>query len=584
MSAKDRHYKPRRFRDESDNTADKKLRGSVSSKKYMVQREEASDDLNNKAAREVKIPSRVRVPDDDIAVKSASKSPVTRAEKLIEDISAEKAAPAATDAPAEKPAETAKASENDTAAAKQPTEQSAAETAVKADVKTETPEEQPVAEKTAEATNEAKAPISDDDIDYVMPTHRSKKHKKHRSHSSDSDRSVTLAKSIDEVDPDYDEGYVFEEDDNPDKHTSLKQGKKKKRKKSKVKVVLISILCVILALIVGVVSTFFIMREIGRSKMHDYNKIDISAPSRDESGNAIDTLDATGRVIKYDGVSYEFNDNIMSVAFIGVDNGSRGEENLQMSDAIYILAIDTKTGSIKILGISRDTMADIDIYSSEGKFIDTEKRQMAYAHAYSGDGVTGGQNTLTSLSRLFYGLPLKDYFAINLDALHTLNDAIGGVTLTSSMTFVSADTGRTINEGETVTLSGKEAEQYIRNRDKSELESNNDRMQRQQEYIRAFISSIFPAAKKDISVVTNLYNAIKSNSDSTLDLTKITYIASTALSHMKNASDIQYLNLKGKITKGENAEMYPSNEETIRTMLDVFYKPIQFESIKETEK
>ncbi|MBR1533963.1 MAG: LCP family protein, partial [Ruminococcus sp.] len=271
---------------------------------------------------------------------------------------------------------------------------------------------------------------------------------------------------------------------------------------------------------------------------------------------------------------YELNDDIVSLTFIGADAGDGDNSHLQMADAIYILALDTKTGGVKILGISRDTMADVDLYSDEGKFIDTERLQMAFSYAYGSDTVTGGRNTATSLSRLFYGLPFNDYFAINMNALITLNDTIGGVTLTSSMTFRSPIDGRTISEGETVTRHGKEADYYVRHRDTERLDSNNDRMQRQQEYIRAFIGSVIPAAKKDISVVSNLYNEIQVNSDSTLDLSKMTYLASTAVSKLNSATDIEYLSLRGEITEGEFAEMNVDNKTTIRTMLDVFYKPL----------
>ena len=279
-------------------------------------------------------------------------------------------------------------------------------------------------------------------------------------------------------------------------------------------------------------------------------------------------------MITYDGVTYELNEDLIAVTFIGVDDGQGEEADLRMSDAIYILTADTVTGKVGILGISRDTMADIDLYSEGGAFVDTEKKQMAYAYAYGNEKVSGGKNTNTSISRLFYGLPFNNYFAINMNALITLNDTIGGVTLTSSMTFTSPIDGRTINEGETVTLHGKEAERYVRSRDTEVLDSNNARMQRQQEYIRAFLQSIVPAAKKDISVITKLYDEIKVNSDSSLDIAKMTYIASTALTKLRNASDIEYVSLKGEITAGEHAEMNISNENAIRTMLDVFYTPL----------
>lgn len=626
MSAKDRHYKPRRFREESVNAAEDKLKNSRSAAKYMVKANEeiaaepGSD--NDTAPKQVRFPSKVNVPaeepvsrrssrrnytvtgnrykamvisdepvDDALRTKRVVRSsvdaksdepevvipgeaeaaakvkrtPASVEPELVEEIAAAKAAEAVVAEAVAAEADAQTDDKNDAQTSEKEADehneaQPEAETEAQPETRSETNAEEGSEEETEKAAEDK--PL-DDSLDYVMPyRHRHRSH--HHDHSSHHSSTGESSKSADGEE---------EWDDNPDDY--IQPQPKRKHKNSKVSKVLISILCVILALVVGVVSTFFIMREIGRKKMHNYDKIEINAPAKDESGNAIDTIDATGRVIKYNGVSYAFNDNVVSIAFIGTDEGTDKNEGKEMGDAIYVLAVDAKTGSTKILGVSRDTMSDVDVYSDEGKFIDTEKLQMTYAYSFKGTNVTGGQNTLTTISRLFYGLPMNDYFAINLSALKTLNDAIGGVTLTSSMTFESPEDGRTILEGETVTLRGAEAEKYVRSRDIAELESNNDRMARQQEYIRAFIASIFPAAKKDISVVSNLYGAIKENSDSTLDITKLTYIASMALSHMKSASDIEYINLSGKIVEGKNAEMYVSNEDAIKTMLDVFYTPMQ---------
>ena len=611
MSAKDRHYKPRRFKEETVNAAEDKLKKSRSAAKYMVNADEEiatePGSESNGASKQVRFPSKVNVPADEpvsrlyprrrnyTATENRRKPMVTGDDPIADlprterdDISSadtkitepEVMIPAAAAVVAEDlrrasasaepdiveeivadESVEAKAEAEDKTDSQTPDKEADEHTEAQPEAETEAQYEKGSDEET-EKTAEDKTP--DDTLDYVMPYHH--EHRGHRHHHRSSHHSSSGISSVDE---DGEDAW----DDNPDDY--VQEEPKPKRKKSKVSKVLISILCVILALVVGVVSTFFIMREIGRKKMHNYDKIEINAPAKDESGRAIDTIDATGRVIKYNGVSYAFNENVVSITFIGTDEGTDRNEGKEMGDAIYVLAVDAKTGSTKILGISRDTMSDVDVYSDEGKFIDTEKLQMTYAYSFKGTNVTGGQNTLTTISRLFYGLPINDYFAINLNALKTLNDSIGGVTLTSSMTFKSPEDGRTILEGETVTLHGAEAEKYVRSRDTKELESNNDRMARQQEYIRAFIASIFPAAKKDISVVSNLYGAIKENSDSTLDITKLTYVASMALSHMKSASDIEYINLSGKIVEGKNAEMYVSNEDAIKTMLDVFYTPMQ---------
>ncbi len=413
----------------------------------------------------------------------------------------------------------------------------------------------------------ASDPASETAFDYVIPSESYKEHHKHRHrHRHRTPEEITAAAEKDEKAM---EGYVFVDSGSRHHHRRHRRRRMKRWKK-----VLLIIVSVILAIIIALVGAFFVFHELGRRSMHNYDDVAVEIPTEDESGNDIIAVDKTGRVITYNGMSYALNEDLISLTFIGADDGSEQEEGLRMSDAIYIAAIDTKKGTVKILGVSRDTMAYVDVYSGDGKYVDTEKQQIAYSYAYGNDVVSGGENTNAALSRLFFGLPMKDYFAINMDALTTLNDAIGGVTLTSSITFISPEDGRTISEGETVTLHGAEAERYVRTRDSEQLDSNNSRMQRQQEYIRGFMNSIVPAAKKDLSVITNLYSAVTENSDSSLNLPKITYIASTALSKLSSASDIEYINLTGEITAGEFAEMNITTEEALTKMLDVFYTPL----------
>ncbi len=415
-----------------------------------------------------------------------------------------------------------------------------------------------------------KAVLADDSFDYIVPQESYKKHSSRRRVSRHSGNTRTATKEELEA---ADEGYVFTA---VEKHGRKRHRHRKHwfRYQPRWKKVLIVVTSVILAMVIAFGGTFLILREIGRRSIHHYDDFAVTTPSADEKGNEIIKADNSGRVITYNGMSYQLNENLINIVFIGVDEGSEENAGLQMADAIYTLAFDTKTGSVKVLSISRDTMADVDLYSEQGKYIDTERMQLAFSHAYKGEGVTGGRNTTISISRLFYGLPLENYFAINMDALITLNDTIGGVTLTSSMTFTSPVDGRIINEGETVTLHGKEADAYVRSRETSKLDSNNARMARQQEYIRAFMSAIVPAVKKDPSVVTKLYSDITSNSETSLDLAEITYIASAVAAKLRSASDIEYVSLKGEITEGEFAEMKVTNEEALKTMLGVFYTPL----------
>ena len=255
---------------------------------------------------------------------------------------------------------------------------------------------------------------------------------------------------------------------------------------------------------------------------------------------------------------------------IGIDNGIEDSRVLSMSDSINIVAIDTVSGKLSVISVSRDTMADIDLYSSEGDYIDTERMQLAYAYSFGNNTVTGGTNTANALTKLFYGLPINAYFALNMDALTTINDAIGGVTLASSFRFTSPIDGRTIEKGEQVTLHGKEVEYYVRLRE-NDLTSNNERMQRQKEYISAFIDQIIPMVSKNPSLVTDLYNIVSVNSDSDLTLAKLTYLVSTLVPKLSSGADIEYLSLEGTTVEGEFAEFTPDDESILKTMLQAFY-------------
>ena len=364
-----------------------------------------------------------------------------------------------------------------------------------------------------------------------------------------------------------------QKDEEADDHSHEPEEQPRKKKK-KWKGVLIAVVAIPLAIIIALLGTFFVMREIGRKNIHANKQFEMTLPTQSSDKNEVAFGDRYGRIINYKGDSYVFNNDIAALTLIGVDNGHGPDKDLKMADAIYVLAINTKNGKVKILNISRDIITDVNVYSQEGAFIDTERIQIAYSNAYCEKGSTGGYNTNTSVSRLMFGLPMENYFEINLNGVTTLNDAVGGVKVTSALTFTSPEDGRTINEGEEVTLHGREAEYYVRRRDITELESNNDRMQRQQEYIMSFLGSIIPEAKKNPGIIPDLYSAIKQNSETSLKASELIYFASSAIANIHSLSDIEIVKFDGEITKGINAEMHVSDDEILSKMLDIFYVPL----------
>lgn len=422
-------------------------------------------------------------------------------------------------------------------------------------------------EKAARArAKEAQLREQDGDTDYIAARrHRHHHHHHHHHHHGTSMHSGrTKNNNTPEAEREAMDGYVFK--------TPHKSKKRRRRKHRTLAVRIVTIaLIVILGLAILTGGTYFILRQIGDAQLHNYE--DVSIEVSDDRGISSQDLQILneGKEITYNGEIYVLNEDVISFVLIGVDQSMEDDEAM-MSDAIYIVAIDTRTNRISMIPVSRDTIADVDVYSEQGSFIDTEKRQLSYAYSFYGAGKNGAENTTAALSKLFYGMPFRNYFAIDLDAFVTLNDSVGGVTLTPTMTFTSPIDGSVIQEGESTTLFGKEAERYIRSRDLSELDSNNDRMNRQIQYIQAFLDAAVPAARADISIVPDLYNTIKNNSETSITVPQMTYLASTALSMISDPSQIEYKNIKGEMKEGEHAEFYPDDQSVLETMLDVFYQ------------
>ncbi len=395
-----------------------------------------------------------------------------------------------------------------------------------------------------------------DAIEYINPTHRKKRKstQKKQKNSLSSTYSDDIKESADD--------FVYA------RHHS----KKYKNKKKTVKILII-ILCVILALVVATASTLFIFNEVGKSAMHNYKEMTIE-PSPDVEN--LEKVQDDGKTITYQGKTYVFNEDVATVVLMGIDIKDFEVPDRQVgesgqADAIYTAVIDTKNNKVTILGVSRDSMVDVNIYNTDGEFVRTENMQICLSYAYGDGAHTSCENTITSLQRLFYGLQFNTYFSIDTRALETLTDTVGGVELTALVDFYSGYYNRTIYAGETITLYGNDATMYIRSRDLDELDSNNDRMARQKQFMTAFISKIWSSIKQNPSLITNLYGQITDTSTTNLTPSKMTYLTSTALSMLDSSSEIEFVNIPGTVKKGEYAEFVIDSNSLMEIMLDLFY-------------
>ncbi len=279
-------------------------------------------------------------------------------------------------------------------------------------------------------------------------------------------------------------------------------------------------------------------------------------------------LDTQGQYITYNGKQYETNAEIKTVLFLGVDKEAKAElsqtpgENGQ-SDSINLLVLNTKEKTGQILQISRDSMVDVDIYDFNGQHITTEKGQITLQYAYGDGKEKSCRLTAEKVSELLFGVHVQDYLSLTLEGITAATDAVGGVTLTVPKDYTKIDPS--FEEGATVTLDGAKAEKYVRSRDQESLEGNNERMERQAQFMQALIRQMQSAESGDYQSIYRQLEPYMVTNMSAKELED--------LSDYKITDDITVLPGNVQLKDG-HAQYLVDDEKTKELVIKWFYKEV----------
>lgn len=348
---------------------------------------------------------------------------------------------------------------------------------------------------------------------------------------------------------------------------SSHSGKKKKNKKSLpvAAKIAIAFLAVILILIIAVVGTVLFLQNQGKNNLTN-----------------VTTQTDYEEKISYNGHEYVYNDDIVAIAFIGVDKRNIDDEGSTsgtagQADANIVAAVDTSTGEVTAIAVPRDTMVEVDLYSENDIFLRNETMQLCLSYAYGNGTDTSATNVTTSLSRILYDVPISKYFALDLNGIDPINDAVGGVVVESLFDFdeFGIKKGDKIHIGEDIP-----AENYVRTRDMDTINASLNRTARQVQYIKAFAAQLAPAVMNDFSIVSQLYNTASEYSTTNISLSDATYLAALLVS--KNTLDFETITIEGEMKPSTNtqyadvvyAEFYPDEDMLMQTVLDTFYTQI----------
>ncbi|WP_330585071.1 LCP family protein [Parablautia muri] len=363
-----------------------------------------------------------------------------------------------------------------------------------------------------------------------------------------------------------------------EKERLLNPEKLKEKKKKKIRKIALMVLVEVAVVTVMVCMLFQIVRAVGRNNLlskaqpaPELTPVIASEPlSKEEEEKWQQGW------VKYKEKVYAYNEDIMTFLVMGIDKNSDVKEMKEgtdggQADALFLAVMNPHDKSIKVIGINRNTMTDIDVYNEEGAYVNTITAQIAVQHGF-GNGVEEScEYQKKAVQKLFYNLPIHGYAAVNMSAIPAVNDAVGGVDVTVLEDLTSKD--KSLKEGERVHLEGESAYWYVKYRDTSIFASADLRLARQKQYLTAFIDEAKHAVKNNLSVALELYQNISPQMVTDVSLDEVSYLAPIIVDYSFGSDSFRML--EGETIMGEEFEEFWADEEALyELIIDVFYEEV----------
>ncbi|GIO23859.1 transcriptional regulator LytR [Oceanobacillus sp. J11TS1] len=261
----------------------------------------------------------------------------------------------------------------------------------------------------------------------------------------------------------------------------------KNRKKKKRWPFIVGGIILFLILVIGG-GAFFVWNQIGKvvETMHSPLERD-NNPERQEEINRL----------------YKDSDAV-NILLLGVDER---DGDVGRSDTMILLSLNSRTDSMVMLSIPRDTYVNI---PNRGM----DKINHAYAFGEAAQPGGGTELAIETVENTF-NLPIHSYVRVNMEGFQQGIDALGGVTVQNSTAF--SQDGHTFNEGN-INLNGEEALSYIRMR-KQDSRGDMGRNERQREVIVAAMNEA--ASFSSITKAGNILDILGNNVQTDLDMNRL---------------------------------------------------------------
>ena len=283
--------------------------------------------------------------------------------------------------------------------------------------------------------------------------------------------------------------------------------------------------------------------------------------------------------IRYNGKTYQYKDNLMNILCLGIDSrdGIAKEKTpgkAGQADCVILAVLDDEAKTIQLINISRDSMVPVHVYATDGSYVEDRTEQLALQYAYGNGRDWSCQLMEQAVSELFYGLPIHGYCALSMNSIASLNDTVGGVTVTVPEDLAVMQP-KLFTAGDTVTLKGELAYHFVHDRDfkSTDIASNNKRIARQKAYAVAFVNQLKQGMKEDMTLPVKLYQTAEKQMVTSIGLDQAVYLCTEYMNSSFDTDNIY--TIAGEVTKGEEyAEFNVDDDALYQLILDVFYEEV----------
>ena len=280
--------------------------------------------------------------------------------------------------------------------------------------------------------------------------------------------------------------------------------------------------------------------------------------------------------IQDQGKTYRRSSYVKAILCLGVDrDGPMTEETTPgfggQADGIFLVAQDTARNSLKILMIPRDTMTEITMTDLSGNVLGKDVHHLTLAYTYGNGRETSCEYMREAVSDLLGGLEIDFYMAANTEVIAILNDTVGGVTVTIPTEGMEKSDPEFI-KGTDVTLTGEQAEKFVRYRDTGKDHSALYRMDQEEEYILGFFQAVKERSRTDSNIVPVLFEKIEDYMVTDMGKEQYLKLAMDAL-ETGGLGEKNFYTVPGSgVTTARYDEFYADEEELLPLILEMFYQ------------